>query len=167
MRKIEREYELALEIFGYNFGQQYGWAIKDLGLKTPRFDDLEAAAGEIAKRPFYNMASHNVHATTKGLSLRLGVLKGGSFIALAGASNAGFVKPAQNTAVELVRTTILLFGPNWRFDHIVEMRILIALRDRLPKPLSRADRELDRDHLRQFSKLKVRNVGRNPKPKVD
>lgn len=154
IKKVERLYEECLRAYGDNFGSQYGWAANHLGLKKPRFDDLELAAGKVAMRPHYQMASYNVHASTKGIAFRLGLLGGGGLgqpTALAGASNAGFSDPAQNTAQSLTQITGLLFGSTWRFDRMIEMRILLALRDKLPRILSRAERRLERDH-RQFSK---------------
>jgi Family of unknown function (DUF5677) len=142
---VEAKYAECLKVYGHNFGQQFGWATHHLGEKKPTFSHLEAAAGEIAKRAHYTTASYNVHATTRGLTSRLGIMRD-SLVALAGASNAGFVEPAQNAARSLIMITMLLFGPKWRFDHLVEMRVLLALREKLPKALSRANRELERSH---------------------
>lgn len=143
---IENDYMAALDAFGDNFGSQYGWAVVHLGMKKPRFDDLEVAAGQIAMRSHYHMASYNVHASTKGIAFRLGLMEDSGVTALAGASNAGFVEPAQNTGQALLEVTSLLLSRNWRFDEHVELEILVSLRDRLPAALERANRELERAH---------------------
>ncbi|MBN8813448.1 MULTISPECIES: DUF5677 domain-containing protein [unclassified Sphingomonas] len=157
IKDVERSYAAALQAYGDNFGSQYGWAALHLSMKKPRFDDLEAAAGQIAMRSYYHMASYNVHASTKGIAFRLGLLDDSGVTALAGASNAGFVDPAQNTSQALVEVTSLLLTRNGRFDELVEMEILIALRDRLPKALDRANRELERAHRRQLKAERTRS----------
>ncbi|HYG48749.1 MAG TPA: DUF5677 domain-containing protein [Allosphingosinicella sp.] len=163
IKRVERLYEERLTTYGNNFGSQYGWAAHHLGLKKPRFDDLEVAAGKVAMRPHYQMASYNVHASSKGIAFRLGLLDGeglGQPVALAGASNAGFSDPAQNTAQSLTQITGLLFGSNWRFDRMIEMRILLDLRDKLPRILLRAERRLERDHRQFLKKLRDRKAKR-------
>jgi hypothetical protein len=157
IKEIERDYVASLDTYGHNFGAQYGWASLHLGMKKPRFDDLEAAAGQIAMRSDYHMASYNVHATTKGIMFRLGLMDGDGITALAGASNAGFVDPAQNAAQALLEVTHLLLVRNGRFDELVQMEILVALRDRLQPALDRANRELERDHRSWLKSRRRRN----------
>jgi hypothetical protein len=67
----------------------------------------------------------------------------GQSAALAGASNARFSDPAQNTTQSLIQITGLLFGSSPRFDRMFEMRILLSLRDKLARILSRAERRLE------------------------
>lgn len=162
VQRIQRLYEKCLDMYGDNFGSQYGWAAHHLGLKKPRFDDLEEAAGKVAMRSHYQMASYNVHASTKGIAFRLGLLDGDGLsgtTVLAGASNAGFSDPAQNAAQCLTQITGLLFGSNWRFDHMIEMYVLLRLRDKLPGKLQKAERRLERDHrsyVRQIRNSKLK-----------
>ncbi|MBE1528965.1 hypothetical protein GGC65_003421 [Sphingopyxis sp. OAS728] len=142
---IDRDYEAVLARFGDRFGSEYGWAAFHLDMKKPRLVDLEAALGRAAMQSYYRMASYNVHAGTRGLTFRLGILEGENApIAIAGASNAGFVDPARNTASDLTFITSLLSSGTDRFDRMVEWQILINLRDELPKKLDKAQRELDR-----------------------
>ena len=147
-KEVERNYASVLERFGDNFGSQYGWAAVHLDMRKPRFDDLEVAAGKITMRSHYQMASYNVHATTKGITFRLGLLDDSGITALAGASNAGFVDPAYNTAQALIEMTNLLFRSG-RFDELIELEILIGLLGRLPAALDSANSELERDHRTQ------------------
>jgi hypothetical protein len=150
IKAVERDYAASLDAFGDNFGSQYGWAALHLGMKKPRFDDLEVAAGQIAMRSHYHMASYNVHASTKGIAFRLGLIEDSGVTALAGASNAGFVEPAQNTGQALVEVTGLLLVCNGRFDELVQMEMLVSLRNRLPAALDRANRDLERAHRREL-----------------
>lgn len=147
----EKAYENCLAKYGDRFGSEYGWAAHHLGIKKPRLVDLEAAVGKEAMQSYYRMASYNVHAGSRGLTFRLGILDGaGAPIAIAGASNAGFVDPVQNTAFDLVLITTLLSSGTARFDRMLEWQILIDLRNELPKKLRKAQRELDRAYRAQL-----------------
>ncbi|HVK81158.1 MAG TPA: DUF5677 domain-containing protein, partial [Verrucomicrobiae bacterium] len=138
---VEREYHNALELYGHRFGSEYGWAAHHLGITKPRFIDLEQAAGKPEMRSYYVMASYNVHASPRGLAFRLGLLRGqGEPIAIVGASNIGFVEPAQNAAADLVHITSLIVDPKVRLDRAIELKILILLRDQIAAKLDRAHR---------------------------
>ena len=128
--ETELEYRACLDRFGDNFGSEYGWAAHHLGIRKPRLVDLEVAAGKGSMQSYYRMASYNVHAGARGIDFRLGLLDGSRFpTALAGASNAGFVDPARNTAFDLVFITTLLSSGTTRFDRMLEWQILAQLRD--------------------------------------
>ncbi len=145
--ETEKGYEAALKLYGDRFGSEYGWAAEHLKIKKPRMVDLEAAAGQAAMQSYYRMASYNVHASSKGIAFRLGLLDSEeSPVMLAGPSNAGFVEPARNTAADLVHITCLLAHGTARFDRMVEWQILIQLRDELFPKLDRAHRDLEKSH---------------------
>jgi len=148
--ETEKDYKAVLELYGDRFGSEYGWAAEHLNIKKPRMVDLEAAAGQAAMQSYYRMASYNVHASSKGIAFRLGLLDSKeSPVMLAGASNAGFVEPARNTAADIVHITCLLAHGTARFDRMVEWQILIQLRDDLFPKLDRAHRDLEKSHRAQ------------------
>lgn len=149
--ETDREYQAVLKLYGHGFGSEYGWAAEHLKIKKPRMVDLEAACGQAAMQSYYRMASYNVHASSKGIAFRLGLLgEGDSPVMLAGASNAGFVEPARNAASDLVHITSLLAHGTARFDRMVEWQILIQLRDELIPKLDRAHRDLEKSHRAQL-----------------
>ncbi|MCH8147778.1 MAG: hypothetical protein IH987_07265 [Planctomycetes bacterium] len=149
--ETDRKYQACLDRFGDNFGSEYGWAAQHLGLKKPRLVDLEVAAGKSAMQSYYRMASYNVHAGARGIDFRLGLLDGSNTpTALAGASNAGFLDPARNTAYDLVLITTLLSSGTTRFDRMLEWQILTQLRDELLQQLDKAQRALERAHRAQL-----------------
>ena len=78
---------------------------------------------------------------------------------LAGASNAGFVEPARNTALDLVHITCLLAHGTARFDRMVEWQILVQLRDELLPKLERVHRDLERSHRAQIKFERERSKG--------
>ena len=56
------------------FGEQYGWAAKTLGCKSPKFSQIEEASKIDHLRPYYKLASQNVHANPKAAYYRLGLI---------------------------------------------------------------------------------------------
>ena len=99
--RIERDYTGAISRYGKEFGGDYGWVAAHLGNPRPNFSHIEDAAGRAMMRSHYKMASHNVHASTKGITYRLGSLDR-HYAVIAGASNVGFVEPGQNLALSLM-----------------------------------------------------------------
>lgn len=148
--ETEEDYKAVLKLYGDGFGSEYGWAAEHLKIKKPRMVDLEVASGQAAMQSYYRMASYNVHASSKGIAFRFGLLDGkGAPVMLAGAINAGFVEPARNAAFDLVHITCLLAHGTARFDRMVEWQILVQLRDGLLPKLERAHRDLERSHRAQ------------------
>ncbi|WP_150127023.1 DUF5677 domain-containing protein [Sphingomonas panacis] len=144
--EVESAYAQALVLYGDRFGSEYGWAGFHLGLKKPRFIDLEQAAGKIEMRAYYGMASYNVHASPKGIAFRLGLLRElGSPTGLAGASNIGFVDPAQLSAFDITFVTGLILRSG-NIDDMIQLKILILLRDNIMSKLERANRRIMREH---------------------
>lgn len=153
-RRIERTFHEVVNAYGSAFGKPNGWATQHLRLKKVTFKDLEDAAQRSGMRSYYKMASYNVHADAKGIFHRLGSL-GDPSMALAGASNAGFVEPGQNTAVTLVQMTALLLHDRVsNLDVMIQLQLLISVRDDISRSLHKASRALQRDHARYQGKQK-------------
>lgn len=144
--EIESGYIAALAKYGEKFGSEYGWAGHHLGLSKPRFIDLEEAAGQLKMRAYYGMASYNVHASPKGIAFRLGLLREpGLPTGLTGASNIGFIDPAQNAAFDLTFVTSLTLRPK-NLDDTIQLKILLLLREQIAAKLKAADRQFMKDH---------------------
>lgn len=146
IREVEDHYQAALALYGDRFGSEYGWAGCHLDLKKPRFIDLEKAAGKLEMRPYYGLASYNVHASAMGIAFRLGLpreLAGPT--GLAGASNTGFVDPAQNAAFDIAFITSLILRPH-NIDDMIQLKILLLLRGKIAAKLTAADRRIKKEH---------------------
>jgi NTP pyrophosphatase (non-canonical NTP hydrolase) len=90
--EIEATYKKLIERFGNKYEDQYGWA--SLVIKNkPTFAEIEKTVGLNHLRPYYRMASHNVHANPRGVFFRLGLYPEISDILLAGPSDAGLYDP--------------------------------------------------------------------------
>jgi hypothetical protein len=143
---IEREYVLALDRYGTNFRSQNGWASEYVKKGNPNFADLEIAAGVDHLRPYYKLASHNVHANPKGVLFKLGFF-GDANTLLAGPSNAGLADPGHSTAISLnqISATILHFFPS--FDNIIAVKVMSLLADTIGKEFLKAHKQLEQDEL--------------------
>ncbi|MCE9648609.1 MAG: DUF5677 domain-containing protein [Parvibaculum sp.] len=148
-RKILAEYARLIEAYGKPFGGEYGWIAHLLGQgpqKRVTFAILQQAAGNKLMRAHYQMASYNVHASPKGVYFKLGELAT-STVWLAGVSNAGLVEPAQNAALSLAKTTMLICNDLTApiSENYVFVKIVDSLMREIPQDFDRADRKLKRD----------------------
>lgn len=157
--RIERDYAHAISRYGKDFGGDYGWVAAQLGNPRPKFSNIEDAAGRAMMRSHYKMASHNVHASTKGIAYRLGSLDRNCAV-IAGASNVGFVEPGQNLALSLMHITMLLLPTSWTVDKIAQLMALNKLHDRIPRALAQSERAIARDEKEIRAAAAVRRAKR-------
>lgn len=144
MDRIDEYYSQMVSKYGPEFKEEYGWAAKHLANKRPNFFVLLDNLGQKHMKSYYKMASYNVHAGTRGIGFKLGVLDGNS-PTVAGATNAGFEEPLQNTALSLVNLTSLLLKPV-DLDHTIQLATLIKLKDQAITAVMAAGRKLKADH---------------------
>lgn len=157
--RIERDYAHAISRYGKDFGGDYGWVAAHLGNPRPNFGNIEDAAGRAMMRSHYKMASHNVHASIKGIAYRLGSIDR-NYAVIAGASNVGFVEPGQNLALSLMHITMLLLPTSWTVDKIAQLMALNKLHDRIPRALAQSERAIARDEKEIRAAAAVRRVKR-------
>jgi hypothetical protein len=160
--RIERDYADAILRYGKEFGGDYGWVAAHLGNPKPNFSNIENAAGRAMMRSHYKMASHNIHASTKGIAYRLGSLDC-EFTSIAGASNVGFLEPGQNLALSLMHITILLLPTPWTLDQIAQLLALNKLHKRIPLALAQSERAIARDEKKVREAAKTRRM-KQPRP---
>ncbi|MES0397959.1 MAG: DUF5677 domain-containing protein [Syntrophobacteria bacterium] len=120
-----------IDRFGKSYKNNYGWASSILQKDNPTFRDIEESVKLDYLRPFYKLASHNVHANPKGVYFKLGLYPNSQDILLAGPSNTGLADPAHNMAISLTQITITL--PS----------VTIIVRQLLPKNQCRGRRRKD------------------------
>ncbi len=128
--------------YGETYDGDYGWATKFLGKKKVTFADIESATEMSFMRPYYKMASHNIHAGVKGVSFRLGVPEGMNIL-LAGYSNYGLAEPAQGTARSLKQTTTALFRLHMNIDATIYDQVLSLFVDEISKTFVTISENLD------------------------
>jgi hypothetical protein len=101
---LETEVAPLKDRFGDNFKENYGWASAALEIARPTFAQIEAAVELDHIRAHYQMASHPVHAGSKGLSFNLGKSPRTTML-LTGGSNYGLADPGHAALVSLLQCT--------------------------------------------------------------
>jgi len=134
-----------IEQFGKSYDNDYGWASGAVGKERPTFSDIEKAVGLDHLRPYYRMASYNVHANPKGVFFKLGLYPGTEDILLAGPSNVGLIDPGHATALSLGQVTVTLLITRPNLGRLVVCDILIKLGDEIGEKFWLADRKLQTD----------------------
>lgn len=109
--------------YGKEFCEQYGWAYSILK-KNPNFFDIEKESGLDHLRPYYKMASYNVHANAKGIKFKLGLTEELEKVLLSGPSNYGLADPAHGTTLSLLQITSALLTHKTNMDSLVVLKIL-------------------------------------------
>lgn len=127
VKKAKEIHDALVKRFGSSFKDDYGWAAGALGKKRVSFGDLEAEAGLGHLRPYYKMASHNVHANIKGAKFKLGLGLEKQPLLLAGPSSYGFADPAHGAAISLSQITVALLNTRPNLDRLVILTILNRL----------------------------------------
>ncbi|MGI9059002.1 MAG: DUF5677 domain-containing protein [Ktedonobacteraceae bacterium] len=109
--QLRSQRDRLIHLFGKVFGEQYGWAAKALGkARGVKFADIEENVNLDHLRPYYRMASHGVHANSKGLIFDIGNIyrerPGYQKMLLAGASNTGLADPGQLALISFTQCTV-------------------------------------------------------------
>lgn len=130
------------QLYGQGFTDPFGWVGDALANRKPTFVDIEKAVGLERIRPYYRMASHNVHAGPRGLLFRLGLL-GGTEVLLTGPSNVGLTDPLNNAARSLLLATNGLLHMNGNIDRMVAIKVLSRLVDELDEETGKAERRFE------------------------
>ncbi len=117
--------------FGEPFGKDYGWATSITHPNPPNMTTIEECVDLEHWRPYYRMASDNVHPNSHGAYYRLGLTSHQNNLILAGPSNAGLADPGHSTAISLHQITTSLLRTRSSIDCIVVMIILQKLVDEI------------------------------------
>ncbi len=141
---IKSECDKLVHRFGKPFKSDYGWAASVIGSDRPRFSDIEEHVALDHMRPYYRMASDNVHANTHGAYHRLGLsTQGQDRVLLAGPSNMGLADPGHATAISLSQITIALLTTRSTVANVVILKILQELEDEIGKTFLKVHDELE------------------------
>jgi len=133
---IVNEYSAAVidlcKKYGENFKEDYGWAAEALDKKRPAFSDIELAVNLDHLRPYYKMASHNVHSNVRGMDFNLGVPKDkDGCILLVGPSNYGLCDPAHGAALSITQASSALLISKPNFQSITMLNLLRLYADKI------------------------------------
>ncbi len=130
--RLESEHQELVRRFGKSFKEEYGWAASVAGNERPTFVNIEKLADVDHMRPYYRMASINVHAGSHGAYFRLGQgLSTENRSLLAGPSILGLADPGHATAISLCQTTVSLLATRSTVSYLVVSRILMKMQDEI------------------------------------
>lgn len=142
--ELKTERDILVERFGKPFGEVYGWAASALGKDRPNIGDIEKSVDLEQWRPYYSMASHNVHANAHGAYFRLGLATPQiNEVLLAGPSNLGLADPGHSTAISLCQVTTVLLTIEPNFDSIVIPKILQRLEEEIGEAFIQTHRKME------------------------
>lgn len=127
LKAFKENYDTAILKYGRSFAGSYGWAAKQLNMNDPKLNDLidQSEIGHL--RPYYKMASHNVHSNPKGVLVKLGLYGNQSTVLLAGPSNFGLADPGNFTALSLTQISMALLGLSPTLDNVLCVQVMQAL----------------------------------------
>jgi hypothetical protein len=155
--QLDQMYQSLLERFGEPFATPYGWAATAFESHTPNFADLERAVGLDHFRPYYKLASHNVHANPKGILFRLGSPPNVEWL-LAGPSIYGLADPGQGTTVSLLQITTWLLTYQLTIDSLIKLNVLMELQHEIGDAFYHAHWSLENTHNLDENKKKEHPV---------
>jgi Family of unknown function (DUF5677) len=145
---LEAEVDELKKRYGDDFRHDNGWAAHALQ-KQPKqkvnFAEIESAVKLPFMRPFYKLASEQVHASSRGAIIRGGLIRQTAIDLqlLAGPSNYGFADAAMNSARALLLTTVSLGQVDPTLDTNVMSMILAKWSGPLMMSLVKAQRGIE------------------------
>lgn len=143
--EIKSTYQHLISRFGPSYKGDYGWAAPVLGKERPTFRDIEEKVELDHLRPFYKLASHNVHANPKGVFFKLGLYPGNQDILLAGPSNTGLADPGHGAAISLGQITVALLTTKPNIDRLVVCDILMKLQQEIGEAFLATQKSLEEE----------------------
>ena len=128
--KLKATYSQLVDKYGKGFKNDFGWASSVLGNDSPTIRQIEEYIGLDHMRPYYRMASDNVHPNSHGVYFRLSLSQWQSYVLLAGPSNMGLADPGHSTAISLNQVTTALLVTRSSLDCLVVMEVLKKINGR-------------------------------------
>ncbi|MDP9311031.1 MAG: DUF5677 domain-containing protein [Chloroflexota bacterium] len=159
LARLKAIYDQLVDRFDKAYTKGYGWASVALGNPDPKFDNIEQAVALDHWRPYYKLASHNVHANPKGALYRLGLDPERPPLLLAGASDAGLADPGHGAVISLSQITTALLTMNVNIDRLVICQVMQKLVDESGDAFITAHRKLHRPG-RAFGRRRTRRWSR-------
>lgn len=128
--------------YGESFCNEYGWASTTLKNKRPTFSTIEESLHLDHVRPYYKMASYNVHANSKGILFRLGLLNADKI--LTGPSDLGLADPGQNIAFSISFITTNLFSLDQTMDMVTYSKVMQIFSRQVEQKFSIVHRRIEK-----------------------
>ncbi|MEX2162915.1 MAG: DUF5677 domain-containing protein [Sulfuricaulis sp.] len=161
LKALEQDIQKLKRRFGEKFLEEYGWASEALGKKNPRFSDIERSVGLSKIRPYYKLASHNIHGGPKGAIYRIGLPPYSKPMLLAGPSSSGLEEAGRLAAFSFaqITTNILLFSIS--FDSLVWSRIMLALSRNVEAQFIKSQLRLEQEGHKKLRRKQRKRISRS------
>jgi hypothetical protein len=129
-------------------------------MQRPRvnFAEIEEAVKLHSMRPFYRLASDQVHATSRGAVMRVGLIKQtiADLQLVAGPSNYGFADTAMNSARSLMLVSVVLAQVAPTLDTNVMSMLMAKWNGPLMESFVRAQRGIEERERNRTKRAKNR-----------
>ena len=136
--ELDQRYASLVARFGKPFRSDYGWAASVLENEQPTFVHIEEDVQLDHLRPYYQMASQNVHGNSHAAFYKLGVDGTGRGVFLAGPSNLGLADPGHGVALSLTQITAALVDVKPTVDSLIMGMVLNLLQEQTGEAFLRA-----------------------------
>jgi len=145
--KIENNVKILCEQYGDGFEGSYGWASGIIQKERIYFSDIEKKVNLEKFRPYYKMACNYVHASSKGIRFRLGLITNSpkSNILLAGPSNYGLADPGQLSAISLHQITTCLLTTKPSIESLITITTMQKLVDEISMSFSEVQSKIEEE----------------------
>ena len=158
--KLRSERNALVTRFGAVYKEQYGWAAQALGKsKGISFADIEKDVQLDHLRPYYRMASHGVHANSKGLIFDIGSpeldIPGYKKTPLAGASNAGLADPGQLALISLNQCTATFLTLKSDLETVMKLQVLNSFVQEVCHTFVEIQHDLEREEEERITALQT------------
>lgn len=122
---LKEHLDNACNVYGRDFKRGFGW-VPDKDKRS--FKEIEEAVGLAQLRPYYLLASDNVHSGIRGLLFRLALVHGSQReTLLAGPSNYGLSDPVQALAISLNQITSCLLSTRQTIMGLIVIAMMTKL----------------------------------------
>ncbi len=163
-KDLNADHARAIHKYGKAFQGMYGWASGQLGIcDQPQFHHLQEVAGNLAMKLQYRLACFGVHASPRKLVQPMHQWDPTTHVP--GLFSAGFESSGINTAYTLVQATLTLFGDEWDLDELVELRVLVCVRDDVAMKMGTTAQRIEREEQRAIDRALRRPHRRAPPSK--
>jgi hypothetical protein len=145
--KIKNNVKILCEQYGDGFERSYGWASEIIQKEKINFIDIEKKVNLERFRPYYKMACNYIHASSKGIRFRLGLITNSpkSNILLAGPSNYGLADPGQLSAISLHQITTCLLTTKPSIENLITITNMQKLVDEINMSYSEVQSKIEEE----------------------
>lgn len=144
LAQLRKQVAVLLAKYGKDFREEYGWAQAVFPGRRVTFATIEESVKLDFMRPYYKLASEQVHASSRGVVLRSGIrdLMPWRAEMLIGPTNYGFADAGQRAAQSLLLATVSLLTVEPTADTNVMCLILTKWIGPLRESFVRAQRKV-------------------------